>query len=201
MGQLSKAIEEFQNVSNEYYEKLKNILENEYCWKCPMRSTSSTSQCREVHAWRNLEQGLDAGIKNDLRQNGFSSLKTEALATKVRMKNIKKNGGSLKELTIAIKVDKDENCFFPKNSWLIVKINPKRVRIGDQVLISKKNFNSQLVGSCALLAGFPFHLESVEKFFHKGGIRYLKTIQGFIPLNNILGVLIKVIYPNDAKII
>jgi hypothetical protein len=200
MGQLSVALEEFQNISSEYYEMLKNILENEYCWKCPMRSTSGIAQCRDVHAWHKLEQGLDDGIKDHLHKNGLSSLDTEALAAKVRMKMIKKQGGSLKELTIVINVDEDQNCFLPKNSWLMVKINPKNVRVGDRVLISKKNFNSPLVGSCALLAGFPFHLELVEKFFHEGGVRYLKTFQGLVlPLNNILGVLIKVIGPNDAN--
>jgi len=199
MGQLLDALEDFQKVSSEYYETLMNILENEYCWKCPMRSTSAATQCREVHAWNKLEQGLDDGIKNHLHDKGSSNLDTEALAAKVKMKMIKKKGGNLKEQTIMINAN-NQNCFLPKNSWLMVKINPKKVRIGDRVLISKKNFNSPLIGSCALLAGSPFHLELVEKFFHERGLRYFKTFQGLtLPLNNALGVLVKVIDPYDAN--
>jgi hypothetical protein len=200
MGQLSEALEEFQNVSSEFYNMLKNILEEEYCWKCPMRSTSGTALCREVHAWRKLEEGLDDGIRDHLLERGFSSLKTEALASRVGMKMIKKQGGNLRVLTILIKVNEDQNSFLPENSLLMVKINPKKVRGGDQVLLSQKKFKSPLIGSCALITGFPFQLELVEKFFHEGGIRYVETFNGLIlPLTNVLGVLVKVIKPGDAN--
>jgi hypothetical protein len=200
MGQLSEALEEFQNVSTEFYKKLEKILEDEYCWKCPMRSTSGTALCQEVHAWRKLQEGLNSGIRHHLLKSGFSFLETEALAARVGTKMIKKQGGNLKELTIIIKVNQDQNPFLPENSLLMVKINPKKVRTGNRVLIPKKNYKSTLIGSCALLAGFQFQLEVVLKFFHEGGVRYVETFHGLIlPLTNVSGVLVKVIKPGDPN--
>jgi hypothetical protein len=200
MGELSEALEEFQNVSSEYYELLKTILDEEYCWKCPMRSTRDTALCREIHAWRKLEQELDNGIKGHLHDRGLSSLEIEALAARVGTKMIKTQGGNLKETIVVIKVNKTQNSFLAGNSLLMVKINPKKVRSGDQVLIPKKKLKSPLIGSCALLAGFPFQLELVEKFFHEGGFRYVETFNGLIlPLTNVLGVLVKVTKPSDGN--
>jgi hypothetical protein len=200
MGQLSEALEEFQNVSSEFFDKLKKILEKEYCWKCPMRSTSGTAMCREIHAWYKLEEGLDDGIGKHLLESGFSSLEIEVLASRVGNKIIRRQGGNLKRRTILINVNKDQNHFLPENSLLMVKINPKMVRGGDRVLIPQNKIKYPFIGSCALLAGFPFDLELVEKFFHEGGIRYVETFNGLIlPLTNVLGVLVKVIKPGEAK--
>jgi hypothetical protein len=200
MGQLSESLEEFQNVSSEFYKLLKKILEEEYCWKCPMRSTSGTALCREVHAWRKLEEGLDDGIKDYLLESSLSSLEIEALAARVGTKIIKRQGGNLKESIVVIKVNEDQNSFLAGNFLLMVKINPKKVRCGDQVLIPKKNLKSPLIGSCALLTGFPFQLELVRKFFHEGCSRYVETFNGLIlPLTNVLGVLVKVTKPSDVN--
>jgi len=199
MGQLSEALEEFHEVASAYYKKIMNILEDEYCWKCPMRSTSGIALCREVHAWRKIEEVLEEGIMDNLLLNSFSSLEVEALAARVRAKMIKKNGGELKELTIIMKVKEDQNVI-KSRSVLSVKINPKRVQVGNQVLIPLKSLKSPLIGNCALLAGFPFQLEAVEKFFHQDGVRYVKTVEGVIlPLTSVYGVLMKEIKPNDAN--
>ena len=199
MGELSDALKEFHEVSSAYYKKIMNILEDEYCWKCPMRSTSGTALCREVHAWRKIEEVLEEGVMDHLFVSGFSSQEIEALSARVRAKMIKKNGGKLKELTIIMKVNEDKNAIISR-SILMVKINPKRVQAGDKVFIPLKSLKFPLIGNCALLADFPFHLEPVEKFFHEGGVRYVKTVEGVIlPLTSIFGVLVKEIKPNDVN--
>jgi hypothetical protein len=199
MGELSDTLKEFHDVSSAYYKKIMNILEDEYCWKCPMRSTSGTALCREVHAWCKIEEVLEEGVMDNLLVNSFSSLEVEALAARVRAKMIKKNGGELKELTITMKVNEYQNVIKSK-SVLYVKINPKRVQVGDKVLIPLKSFKFPLIINCALIAGFPFQLEAVEKFFHEGGVRYVKTVEGVIlPLTSVYGVLMKEIKPKDAN--
>ena len=52
MGELQNRLFKFQKESRTAYEDIKKILNDKYCWKCPMRSTRTQSQCREIHSGR-----------------------------------------------------------------------------------------------------------------------------------------------------
>jgi hypothetical protein len=198
MGELSDIFKEFQDISREYYRKSMQILTDEYCWKCPMRSTSSNTHCREVHAWRKLQEAMEDGIADHLLAIGISTLEKEDLYARIQRKRIKKQGGKLKEFNIHIRLKEDLNSQIPAESVLLVRVNPKRVQTGEQVLIPDKSLKPPLFGSCALLAGLPFQVATVKKYYHEGNIWRLETGEGvYLPLESVLGVLIRVMKPED----
>lgn len=43
MGELQERLDEFQIQTETAFHEIMNILEDKYCWKCPMRSTSKNS--------------------------------------------------------------------------------------------------------------------------------------------------------------
>lgn len=66
MGELSEALEEFTQASREHYKKIQEILKDQYCWKCPMRSTSKRTNCNEIDAWIRLTGAFEKGIHQHL---------------------------------------------------------------------------------------------------------------------------------------
>lgn len=194
MGKLSDNLDEFQEKVQKAYAKIMKILEDDYCWKCPMRSTSTKSRCREVHAGRVLQEAVDGGIWGQLISNEVSQLEVEALIIRMLKKKIKRQGGKQKEKIIIMKVDGDETPDVPPGTLLMVKINPKRVRKGEKVLVPFEDLSSPVLGSYALVAGFPFHITEVERFFHEGNFWYLQVEnERILPLESVFGVLLKVL--------
>jgi len=187
MGDLQNRLIDFQNESRTAYDDIMKILEDKYCWKCPMRSTSDKSRCREIHSGRVLQEAFDEGILTHLLEVDIDQVEVEALINRILKKKIKRAGGNQRETTIMMKLDAEQNI----DRWLKIKINPRHLKIGDKVLVSDKAKNHSLLGSYALVAGFPFHAASVKRIFHEGNFWYVEIENDEIfPLDSIFGVMI-----------
>ncbi len=166
-------------------------MNDKYCWKCPMRSTRTQSQCREIHSGRVLQESFDEGIMNHLLETDIDQIEVEALITRMLKKKIKRAGGNQKATTIMMKVDAEQNMDLASDNWLKIKINPRRVKIGDKILVSDEVMDHLLLGSYALVAGFPFHVACVKRIFHKGNFWYVEVENGeILSLESVFGVLI-----------
>ena len=82
MGELSDALDEFQEVTEKYYQEIMGILEDKYCWKCPMRTNRKETLCNEVEAWIRLTEAMESGVKKKLNENKLSIEDTEAITIK-----------------------------------------------------------------------------------------------------------------------
>lgn len=201
MGALQERLDLFQEETKTAYQEIMNILEDEYCWKCPMRSTSKNSRCREVHAGRVLQEAMDQGIYNQLQIN-LSPLEVNALIARIQKKKTKKQGGPQREKTIILRVEGDQNPHFSPHQWLMVKINPRRILKGEKILIPDESFNSQLIGAYALIAGFPFEIAIASRVFHEGNFWFVEVgEQGVWPLESVFGVLVKVLTKGDSILV
>ncbi|MBP1944809.1 hypothetical protein [Methanobacterium petrolearium] len=193
MGVLQKRQMDFEEHCKTAYSEIMKILEDKYCWKCPMRSTSTQSRCRELHSGRLLQEALEEGIISQLVETGVVSVELEALMNRMLKKRIKHQGGNQREKTIILKVEAWQNTDLAPDSWIKVKVNPKRVRVGDEILIPDEQSDHPLVGTCALVAGFPFQTARVQKTYHEGNFWYVETDnERILPLESVFGVLIKV---------
>ncbi|HOI40497.1 MAG TPA: hypothetical protein PL168_07190 [Methanobacterium sp.] len=193
MGKLQKRLLDFQKDNKDVYNDLMNILKDKYCWKCPMRSTSSQSRCREIHAGRVLQEAVDEGIIAHLLEADIGIVEVESLINRMLKKKIKRQGGKQREKTIIIKVNGDQNPDLAPNTWLKIRINPKRVHTSDQILVSGKPLENPLLGSYALVAGFPFKIAHVKNTFHQDNFWYVEVEnETTLPLESVFGVLIKV---------
>ncbi|MGB9936274.1 MAG: hypothetical protein ACPK7O_01000 [Methanobacterium sp.] len=96
MGQLSEALDEFSAISKEHYQKIQKILKDEYCWKCPMRSTSSRTNCNEIDAWIRLTGAFEKGIQGAIVSEDISKDSLEYITSRYISKLFKKQKRSLK---------------------------------------------------------------------------------------------------------
>ena len=193
MGELQERLDEFQEEIKRTSNEIMIILEDNYCWKCPMRSTSTQSRCREIHAGRVLQEAVDEGIITHLLEADISQVEVEALITRMLKKKIKIQGGKQRENTIIMKVKAEQNLNIPPNSWLKIKINPRRVQVGSNILISEEPVEHPLLGSYALVAGFPFQIALVKGTFHESNFWFVEVENGeILSLESVFGVLLKV---------
>lgn len=193
MGDLEERLIEFQEQTKGAYRDIMKILEDKYCWKCPMRSTSTQSRCREVHAGRVLQEAVDEGILGQLILNDIPELEVESMITRILKKKIKRQGGKQKEKNIILKVENEQNLDLAPDSFLMVKVNPKRARVGDRILIPVEALEHPVLGAYALIAGFPFQIAEVKKTYHEGSFWYVEIEnERILPLESVFGILIKV---------
>ena len=89
MGELSEALGEFSRVSKDYYEKIQEILKENYCWKCPMRSTSKLTSCKDIDAWIRLTGAFEKGIHEHLLSKDESKNNLEDITSRYLAKVIK----------------------------------------------------------------------------------------------------------------
>lgn len=199
MGELQERLDEFQRQTVTVYEEIMNILEDKYCWKCPMRTTSKNSRCREIHAGKVLCEVIDKGIIIKLNENDVNPVEIEAIIIRILKKKIKKQGGRQREKIIILNIDAEQNQYLSSYNQLMIKINPRKVQKGDNILIPDKSVESTLLGAYALVAGLPFQVAVVEKFFHKGNFWYVEIEdEQILPLESVFGVLLKVIGEEDS---
>jgi len=193
MGELQKRLHNIQQDNKNAYNDLKYILKDKYCWKCPMRSTSNQARCREIHAGRVLQEAVDEGIINHLLEADIGIVEVESLINRMLKKKIKRQGRKQRETTIIIQVNDEQNPDLTPNICLKIQINPKRVHVGDQILISDEPLENPLLGSYGLVAGFPFKIVHVKNTFHQGNFWYVEVEnETTLPLESVFGVLIKV---------
>ncbi len=89
MAGISDNLEIFRELSKKHYANLIGSLEEKYCWKCPMRTNSSESFCREVDSWLRLSVAFEMGIHDHLRERGISKSCLEVLSAKLLEKKMK----------------------------------------------------------------------------------------------------------------
>ncbi|MBI4814002.1 MAG: hypothetical protein HY802_06885 [Methanobacterium sp.] len=199
MGELQKRLGEFQRQTGTAYPEIMNILEDKYCWKCPMRSTSKNSRCREIHAGKVLYEAMDKGITCKINEQDVHPVEIEALIMRILKKKIKNQGGRQGEKIIIISIGTEQNPVLSPEYKLMVKINPRKVRKGETILIPDKGGDNPLLGAYALVAGFPFQVGVVEKVFHEGNFWYVKMDdKQILPLESVFGVLLKVLEDGDC---
>lgn len=194
MDDINKNLDKFQKQTQDAYVQVMKLLEENYCWKCPMRSTNSISHCREVHIGRVLLEAANKGIVSQLQKKNFSPVEVDALITRILKKIIKKQGGKQKEKIIILKVEAEQNLDLSSYCGLMIKINPRKVQKGEEILIPDKPTEYPLLGAYALIAGFPFQLAVVKRVFHEGNFWYVELENmRVLPLESIFGVLIKML--------
>ncbi len=194
MGELQERLDEFQRQTGTVYQEIMNILEDKYCWKCPMRSTSKNSHCREIHAGTVISEGIDNAIAVKLNENMINPVEVEALKMRIIKKKINRLGGKQGEKIIILNVEAEQNPDLSSRNQLMVKINPRKVQKGDNILIPDKTVDNNVLGAYALVAGFPFQVAVVEKVFHEGNFWYVEIgDEQILPLESVFGELLKVI--------
>lgn len=200
MGKLSEALEEFTTISKEYYAKIQEILMEEYCWKCPMRSTSKSTTCRDIDAWIRLTGAFERGIHQHILSKEEFKGNLEAVTNRYLSKVIKKHSRNLKyHKTVLLKLKEDIEPFARKGDFLLVKENPESVKVGDLILWPEICPVSMFWFSKAKLAGYiPFNITKVSKTFHKNGCRFINDNNGQkIPLEYTAGKITKIIRHGD----
>ncbi len=201
MGELTETLEEFSGISRDFHAKIMKILEDKYCWKCPMRSTSNKTNCREVDAWRRLTSAFETGIRDHLVSKDISSEEIEAITIKYLSKIVKKHNQAINyDKTVILKLKEDIEPFAFKGDLLFIKENPKSVKVDDLVLWPQICPVSIYWFSRAKLTGHvPFKIIKITKQFQKERCRYVQADDGLeIPLEYLAGKIIKIIDKDDA---
>jgi hypothetical protein len=192
MGEFSKTLEEFQKSVGRDYKKLIDSLEEDHCWKCPMHSTSSQANCKEVHAWLKIQKALEEGVSEKISENR-SEDELEAITARFLEKRLKKEGSQDTETLILLKARDGFHPDIPENSALLIKPHPKKVKKGDLVLLPlEMPCPFSWFFKAGLSVGVPFRVTRVSKVYHQGPLWYLITVDGQkIPVPLILGVVLK----------
>lgn len=201
MGKLSEALDEFGRVSRDHYAKIQEILKEKYCWKCPMRSTSKNTSCRDIDAWIRLTGAFERGIHEHLLSKDESYENLESLTSRYLSKVIKKHSRNLKyQKSIILKLKEDVEPYAKKDDLLLVMENPESVKAGDLVLWPQICPISMYWFSKAKLAGYiPFDILKVSRTFYKDSCRYIQSENHLeISLDYISGKIIKIIGKDDS---
>lgn len=189
MGKLSKTLEEYQEYTRKYYQEIMKILEDEYCFKCPMRTNQDESLCREAEVWIRLTEAMEIGVREELKVGKYSWEKMEIIAAKFLEKQMKKS--DLKDDSRIIKLDQDAVPYAKSGDFIYVKTHPLRVKKDDLVLMPRacplatywyiRTFKKSIV---------PFKIFKVSRVFQKMGVRYVETDEGFeVPAEYLIGVV------------
>jgi hypothetical protein len=194
MGEFSKTLEDFQKSAGRAYRKLMDSLEEDYCWKCPMHSTSKHANCKELHAWIKIQKALEEGVWEKIREER-SDTELEVITARFLEKRFKKEKRRVSDALVLIKVDDDLHPDVPISSALLIKPRPKKVKKGDLVLVPKElPCPVSWFYKAGLSVGVPFQITRVSKVYHHGSVWYLKTVQNLdIPIPLVLGVILKVL--------
>lgn len=207
MGELSDTLDEFQEVSRSYYGKVMEILKEKYCWKCPMRTTSSETLCREVESWIRLTETVEAGIQQELLSENISLQNLEVIAAKFLEKNMKSptkkmNPRSKSKDMLVIKLERDQKPFAVSGDFLFVETNIKRIKAGDLVLLPRAcPLATYWYVRTAKMATVPFKIFKVAERFQKKGCKYIRTENGLeIPLEFLIGVVKEIVDHEDLSL-
>lgn len=201
MGELSDTLDEFQGISQEYYKKIMKILKEKYCWKCPMRSTSSETFCREIDAWIRLIEALEAGVRKELILESYSLENLEVMAARFLEKKMK-SSKIPREKNLILQLEEDAPPFAVSGNYLEVKTNPRRVKVNDLVLLPRAcPLATYWYTKTTQRVTVPFKIFKVAKVFQKKGCRYIQTEEDFeIPAEYVIGVVIKILGHKELSI-
>ena len=169
------------------------ILEEDYCWKCPMRTNKDETLCREVEAWIRLTEAMEGGVREELDNYKYSLEKMEVIAAKFLEKQVKKS--DIKEDSLIIKLEHEAAPYAKSGDFIHVKTHPLRVNKDDLVLMPRacpmatywyiKTYKKSTV---------PFKIFKVSQVFQQMGVRYIETEEGFkVPIEYLIGVVKEII--------
>ena len=199
-GGMSKNLEEFRALTGEHYGNLVDALEDKYCWKCPMRSTSSETFCREAEIWIRLSNAFEQGIQEELLSRNVPVGCLELITTKVLQKKMKNEHKSPKFHKLSfLEADEDLSTYVKKGSFMVVDEDTKSVKKGDLVLMpSSCPLSSFWFLKMSQLDKMPLKLFKVMKVSHERGLKCIKTEEGFkVPFEYLYGVVVKVVREED----
>lgn len=198
MGELSDTLDEYQKASRRYYKKIMEILEDEYCWKCPMRTNSKETLCKEVDAWVRLTEAMESGVR-ELVEDNHSMEEMEVIAAKFLEKKMKTPAKN--EENLIIKSEQDLKPYARSGDFLFVRTHPIRAKKDDLVLMPK---------ACPLATYWyikihnksmaPFKIYRVSRVFQKNGCRYIETEEGLeVPSEFLIGVVQNILGSQDLS--
>lgn len=199
MGELSDTLDEYQETSRKYYQKIMGILEDKYCWKCPMRTNSKETLCREVEAWLRLTEAMESGVRSELKLNNYLSEAMEIITVKFMEKQMKKPEN--REDNLIIRLESDAEPFARSGDFIFIKAHPLKPGKGDLVLMPRacplatywyiKTFKKATV---------PFKIYKVSRVFQKRGCRYIETEEGLeVPTEFLIGVVKNIMDHQDLS--
>ncbi len=201
MGKLNEALDEFALISRDHYAKIQQILKDEYCWKCPMRSTSGSTSCRDIDAWIRLTGAFERGIHEHLLRKDGSKNNIEAKTSRYLFKVIKKHSRYLKyDKILVLKLKEGIQPYAKKDDLLIINEDVESVKRGDLVLWPQICPVSFFWFSKLKIAGLvPFDIVEVKTTFHEDGCRYIESKKNLkIPLEYTAGKIIRIIVKEDT---
>ncbi len=200
MAGISDNLEEFRKLSQLHYKNLIESLEEKYCWKCPMRTNSSETFCREVDSWIRLSNAFEMGVKDHLSKREIPYECLEVLGAKLLEKKMKTEHITPKfQKLVFIKIEENLNLTIKKGKFIIVKENPKTLKKEDMVLLPRScPLSIFWFSKISFIEKMPLKLFTIDKVFHKVGVKYIKTKEGLeIPLEYVYGVILKIINEED----
>ncbi|MDI6643841.1 MAG: hypothetical protein QME14_02190 [Methanobacteriaceae archaeon] len=170
---------------------MRNLKEN-YCWKCPMRTSSRKTFCRELDAWIRLNNALELAIRDKLEFN----ISSEALNF-IQMKYLNKISKKrpLYNRKILLTLKKDFPPYAYKEDIILIDENCDQVKKEDIVLIPEICPLS-IHGFSIIKSGdnLPFKMARVSKVFHEGGERLIKTNRGVnVSPQLLIGKIVKIL--------
>ena len=193
MGELIDILNEFQEISNKYYQKIMEILEKKYCWKCPMRTNSKETLCREVEAWIRLTAAMESGVREKFELDNYSTDMMEVISAKFLEKRMKTSHKG--EENVIIKLEYDAEPYARAGDFIYIKTHPLKVKEDDLVLIPRAcpiaTYWHTIISKKPIT---PFKIFKVSKVFQKRGCRYILTEEGLeIPVEYLIGVVKNII--------
>jgi hypothetical protein len=192
MGKISNTLDEFQEITRKYYHEIMEILEEEYCWKCPMRTNSKETLCKEVEAWIRLTEAMECGLRDELDGDDFSLDNLEVIAAKFLEKRMKQpHEEEDGEDSLIIKLEKDAEPYAKSGDFIYVKAHPLRVKKDDLVLMPRAcPMATYWYIKSSKKSTVPFKIFKVSRVFQKKGCRYIETEEGFeVPVVYLIGVV------------
>ena len=193
MGEITDTLNEFQEISRRYYRKIMEVLEEKYCWKCPMRTNSKEALCREVEAWVRLVEAMEAGVKEEFALNAYSIDVMEVITAKFLEKRMKKSYEC--EESIVIKLKYDAEPYAKEGDFIYLKPHPLKVKKDDLIVLPNAcPIATYWYIKASKQSILPFKIYRVSRVFQKRECRYVKTEDGWeVPVEYLMGVVKNII--------
>lgn len=193
MGELSDILDEFQEASRKYQQKVMEILEDKYCWKCPMRTNRKETLCREVDAWIRLTEAMESGVREVLNEDNYSIEDMEVITAKFLEKKMKPPEKS--EDHLILKLEHDAEPFAMSGDFIFVRTHPLRVKKNDLILMPRAcPLATYWYIKTSKQSTVPFKIYKVSRVFQKRGCSYIETEEGLeVPAEFLIGVVQNII--------
>ena len=101
---------------------------------------------------------------------------------------------------IILKMDQNMGHKINKGDFLIVNEDLSKIKKGDKILLPKSCPLSTIwFTKMSFKDNMPLKVFSVDKLFHRTGVKYIATQENFeVPLEYVYGIILKIINENDT---